>query len=144
MALSHRMAAKRIRWIYLVIGWFFTGLGILGAFVPILPTTPFLLLALWAFSSSSPRMHTWLYHHPRYGKALQDWSRYGVISSRVKVIAITAMVLSALILYLATNNVAVVAIHFVIMAMVAVYIVSRPTCPPEERVNALETTVNDR
>ena len=81
------MAPKAIRWIYLCAGWICTGLGILGAFLPVLPTTPFLLVALWAFSNSSPRLKEWLYHHPRYGETLQDWFEHGTIGVGVKVVA---------------------------------------------------------
>lgn len=74
------------------------GLGLLGVFLPLLPTTPFLILAAWCFARSSQKMHDWLYDHPRFGKLLRDWDSYGVIPVWAKFCAVTAM--SASFLYL--------------------------------------------
>mgnify|MGYP001821091161 FL=1 len=121
------MTPRALRWLYLFVGCLCTGLGVLGAFLPVLPTTPFLLLALWAFSNSSPRLHAWLYHHPRYGKSLQAWSENGAISLRVKTIAVAAMAFSVVVLYLVTENAMIVSIHLGILLLVALYILTRPT-----------------
>jgi len=126
------MAPKAIRWIYLSVGWTCTGLGILGAFLPVLPTTPFLLVALWAFSNSSPRLKEWLYNHPRYGETLQDWFEHGTIGVGIKVVAITAMAASVVILYWITQSLTAVSIHFTIVLLTAFFILSRPSVRPEQ------------
>ena len=54
-------------------GWLNVGLGMLGTILPIMPTTVFLLVALWSFSKSSPYFHDWLYTHPRFGPTLKVW-----------------------------------------------------------------------
>lgn len=82
------------RMIYLGLGWLFFGLGVLGAFLPVLPTTPFMILALWAFSNSSERLRTWLYTHRIFGPSLQRWQEHGVIPARAKMAAIGGMSVS--------------------------------------------------
>ncbi len=86
------------RMLYLALGWLFFGLGVLGAFLPVLPTTPFMILALWAFSNSSERLRTWLYTHRIFGPSLQRWQEHGVITARAKMASIGAM--SASLVYL--------------------------------------------
>ncbi len=82
------------RWLWFGLGWLFLGLGVLGVALPVLPTTPFLLLALWAFSRSSRRFHDWLYHHRVLGPPLQRWRRERVVPARVKAVAILSMLAS--------------------------------------------------
>ncbi len=80
--------AKRI--IYLALGLITTGLGILGVWVPGLPTTVFILIALWAFSHSSPRLHAWLLKVPILSSAVKEAHRFqreGNIDRRVKFIS---------------------------------------------------------
>lgn len=62
---------SRIAWSGLAYGCI--GLGAAGLVVPLLPTTPFLLVAAWAASKGSPRLARWLHHHPRLGPTLQAW-----------------------------------------------------------------------
>ena len=82
------------RWLLFTLGWVFFALGVLGAVLPILPTTPLMLLALWAFSSSSERFHGWLYHHRIFGPPLQRWRRERVVPLPVKVVALGSMAVS--------------------------------------------------
>ena len=76
-----------MRWIYLSLGWLSLSLGILGIFLPLLPTTPFLLLAAFAFSKASPRLHVWLLGHRHFGPLIRDWQERRVIPIRAKIIA---------------------------------------------------------
>ena len=55
------------RALFLVLGILFFATGVIGVFLPVLPTTPFMLLALWAFSNSSQRFHDYIWNHKRYG-----------------------------------------------------------------------------
>lgn len=83
-----------IRSIYFFLAWIFVALGVLGAFLPVLPTTPFMILALWGFSKSSRRFHQWLYHHRIFGPTLQNWDRHRVIPLRAKQVSSLVMGLS--------------------------------------------------
>ena len=77
--------------VYFMAGWFFFLLGIIGIVLPVVPTTPFMLLALWGFSKSSERFHFWLYHHKFFGPPLQQWTQYHVIPLVAKVVSISMM-----------------------------------------------------
>jgi uncharacterized membrane protein YbaN (DUF454 family) len=73
--------------ILLTLGHFFLVLGIIGALLPVLPTTPFLLLAAYFYSKSSERIHNWLMNHKYLGPSLRDWHERGVIGIKAKWIA---------------------------------------------------------
>ena len=68
-------------------------LGIIGIFLPLLPTTPFVILAAYCFSKSSQRMHSWLLSRPVFGPIAKEWEAYGVIQLRYKIIASTMLVI---------------------------------------------------
>ncbi|MBX3020080.1 MAG: YbaN family protein [Bdellovibrionales bacterium] len=72
---------------YMSIGWLSFALGILGIFLPLLPTTPFMILAAACFSKGSPRFHTWILNHPLFGPPILDWRRNRAIRPRYKIIA---------------------------------------------------------
>ena len=86
------------RFVWLGFGWFFFGAGFLGAFLPVLPTTPFMILALWCFTNSSPRLREWLYNHRIFGPPLRRWHEHRVIPAHAKMASIGAM--SASLIYL--------------------------------------------
>lgn len=73
--------------VLLTLGHFFLALGIVGAFLPVLPTTPFLLLAAYCYSKSSEKIHNWLMNHKYLGPSLKDWHERGVIGIKAKWIA---------------------------------------------------------
>lgn len=79
-------------WPWLFGGWVALGLGIVGIVLPLIPTTPFILLAAWCFSRGSERMHGWLVDHRRFGPMVRDWERHGVVRTRAKVIATAVIV----------------------------------------------------
>jgi len=122
--------------VYLALGWLFFGLGMLGVVLPVLPTTPFLLLALWAFSRSSARLHHWLYQHRIFGPALQRWHQHRIIPMHAKLFIVLAMGTSFV--YVIGFSRLPAGINFVvvmIMMAVATYLLSRPSSlkPEEER-----------
>ena len=68
----------------LLCGWICVALGLLGAFLPLLPTTPFLLLASACFMRGSPRLNHWLLNHPKFGPILHNWHKHRAVSKHVK------------------------------------------------------------
>ena len=82
------------RTLYFILGWLFFAVGAVGALLPVLPTTPFMLLSLWAFSRSSQRFHDWLFNHPLFGPPLQQWTQYRVIPLAAKVMSVSMMLAS--------------------------------------------------
>lgn len=68
-------------------------IGIIGAFLPVLPTTPFVILAAFLYSKSSPRLHKWLQENKYFGAAIVDWETNKVIRPRAKKMATIAIVL---------------------------------------------------
>lgn len=80
------------RMLYLAGGCFFTGMAILGAVLPLLPATPFLLLASGCFARSSPRMHRWLLWSPLLGPILRDWRQRRGVTRKVKITAMLVVV----------------------------------------------------
>jgi uncharacterized protein len=119
------------RFILLAIGWFFVAVGAIGVFLPVLPTTPFLIISLWAFSRSSRRFHHWLYTHRWYGPYLVAWDRYRVIPVQAKVMSVTFMAMgwSIYTYYLATSwTVPIIIATCEILVMF--YILSKPSTAP--------------
>jgi uncharacterized membrane protein YbaN (DUF454 family) len=77
-----------------VLGWISFGLGVFGAFVPIIPTTPFMILAAFLFSKSSPRFHAWLLSLPIAGPAVRDWNDHRVVGAKAKILCASMIFIS--------------------------------------------------
>lgn len=82
------------KYLLLISGLLFVLLGVVGAVLPILPTTPFLIIALYCFANSSPRFHKMLISNPWFGSALQQWEASRTISRVSKVKAITLIIIT--------------------------------------------------
>ena len=81
-----------VRAMWLTVGFLALALAVLGVALPLLPTTPFLLVAAFAFARSSDRLHTWLLTHQTFGPIVDDWRKHGAISERVKIVSALLMV----------------------------------------------------
>ena len=82
------------RYLLISLGWLCVILGAIGAFLPILPTTPFLILALACFSKSSPRFHKMLLNNKCFGPILQEWEKNKTVSRHVKLRAMALVITS--------------------------------------------------
>ncbi|MFP1739027.1 DUF454 family protein [Lonsdalea quercina] len=80
------------RVVLIVLGWIAVVLATLGVVLPLLPTTPFLLLAAWCFARSSPRFHHWLLHRSWFGGYLRHWQQHRALPPGVKVKALAVIV----------------------------------------------------
>ena len=108
--------------------------GIIGVFVPLWPTTIFMILALWAFARSSPRLHNWLLTHPRFGPTLQAWERHGAIPAWAKLLAVVSLSVSLAILAFTVHSHLVVGIVAAFFAILILYILTRPNAAPGNKV----------
>ena len=104
-------------------------LGAIGAVLPLLPTTPFLLLAAFCFSQSSERLHNWLMEHPRLSPPIKAWQRHGAISRKAKVLAGIAMLATVLISFWVGVPTYVLLIQLVVLLGVSCFIFTRPSPP---------------
>ena len=80
--------------LYFALGWISLALGAIGAFLPVLPTTPFVILAAYFFSKSSEKWHKWLRERPVFGPMIIDWETRGVIPKKAKIYASLMMALA--------------------------------------------------
>ena len=121
--------AKRIALI--LIGLVSLLLGAIGVFLPLLPTTPFVLVAAIAFAKSSDRLHQWLVDHDIFGPLIADWREHGAISRRTKVISVLSMIAILVISTLLAMPTHVIVIQAVVLSCSAVFILTRPL-PPQQ------------
>ena len=118
----------RLLWLYL--GHLFVGLGIVGVFLPILPTTPFILLASACYSRGSERFNAWLLNHPVFGPPLRDWRAQKMIRPKAKVVASASIFIAIGIVVLAEKIPLYGKLGMVsVVVPVWIYIVTRPSRP---------------
>ena len=119
-------------------------LGLIGAVVPGMPTTVFILMAAWAAVRSSPRLHRWLYAHRVFGPLLHNWDTGGKVSRRAKWTATVSMGASSLLILYFSYKPWLTAMTLSIMACVLLWLwpparraLAWPCCTP--RANAMKT-----
>ncbi|MBC7429167.1 MAG: YbaN family protein [Bacteriovorax sp.] len=118
---------------YLILGHLCLTLGIIGAFLPILPTTPFLLLAAFFYSQSSPRLHGWIINHKYLGPPLKDWQERGVIGKKAKILATVMISLIIILRFPSLNiNLWIKVFASTVLVCVLAFIWSRPSTAPKE------------
>ncbi|EQC45280.1 YbaN family protein [Bacteriovorax sp. Seq25_V] len=122
------ISRKTKKLIFLTLGFVSIILGFIGLFLPILPTTPFLILAAYLFSQSSKRMHNWLLEHRIFGPIINDWEKHGAISVKTKWIACTAIVIFFSYTLIFVNvNIYIKSIVALSGIVVMAFILSRPS-----------------
>ena len=120
---------QRVLW--LCGGYLSLGLAVIGAILPLMPTTVFLLIAAWCFGRSSPALRAKLLANPRFGPTLRDWQEHGSISQRAKRAALLGMGLGWLLVAVAFRNLLASALAAGCLLPVGLFIVTRPSQPKQ-------------
>jgi len=115
---------RRMAW--KALGLFAMALGAIGAVLPILPTTPFVILAAFAFGKGSPRMARWLENNRVFGPLIADWRRSGAIAPRAKALALTIMAAVFVFSLVMSVRPVILLVQAVLMGGAALFILTRP------------------
>jgi len=124
---------RLLRAVYLALGILLLITGIIGIFVPLMPTTIFLILAAWCFSRSSTRLEAWLLGHATLGPTIVNWRQHGVVPPRAKIMACTGMALGFAIFLLAAHPAWwLLLLVAASLGACAWFVLSRPSAPRTE------------
>lgn len=102
-------------------------LGVIGIILPLLPTTPFILLSAAAFAKSSPRLHNWMMNHHRWGPIIKNWQDGGRIDKRSKTIALSVMAVMPPLSYALGAPLWAIGVQCLVLTAVATFIITRPS-----------------
>ena len=114
---------------WLLVGFTALGLGALGVVLPLLPTTPFLLVAAFAFANASKRLHAWLLEHRLFGTLIDNWNRYGAVSRPAKTVGVVSMAVVLVASMVFGVPLWLLAVQALVLTACAAFIVSRPSPP---------------
>ena len=118
------------RTILISLGLLCVGLGFIGVFVPGIPTTIFLIIALWAFTKSSEKLRYWLLNHKRFGPILNNWQEHKVVPRRAKILMVVLMSLAVILFYYSLQSLILTIGLIIILVSVAIYVISLPSKIP--------------
>ncbi len=127
MSLDNGYGPGRILW--LCLGGISLALGAIGAVLPLLPTTPFVILSAFAFSKSSPRVAAWLTDSPTFGPMIADWRAHGAIAPRYKRLAVGMMAAAFFLSLFLGVKPLVLVIQAVCLSGAAAFVLTRPDGP---------------
>ncbi|CAN5458373.1 YbaN family protein [soil metagenome] len=119
---------RLLRALLFALGFVFVALGVIGAFLPVLPTTPFLILAAACFARSSPRFEAWLLKHERFGPTLRAWRSRGAIPRKAKMAAFAGMIVGFTLFWIVAHPGLPLALAVAgLMLTGLAYVLSRPS-----------------
>lgn len=110
-----------------ILAYISAGLAVIGVALPLLPTTPFVLLAAFFASKGSPAFAQWLEAHPRFGPAIEQWRHRRAVPARAKVLACSMMAFSWSVLLVIGSPLVVLVISGLFLLSVATYMITRPS-----------------
>ncbi|MCG3882113.1 YbaN family protein [Psychrobacter sp. Ps3] len=96
---TNQSNSPTVRWTFVILGWLFFVLGIIGVLLPVMPTAPFILLAAGCWARSSRRFHFWLINHKYFGKYVRDWEENHAVPLYAKWLATIMMAISTAMLF---------------------------------------------
>ena len=111
----------------LLLGFIFLGIGILGAVLPLLPSTCFFITAAYYFGTSSEKLENWMLKHPRIGSTIISWRKHRAIPRLGKIMACVGMSVSAVIIGLSQFHYYFKLLAFIVLIICAAYVLTRPT-----------------
>ena len=117
--------------ILISLGWLCVSLGFIGIFIPGIPTTIFLIIALWAFTKSSKKLRDWLLHHKKFGPILKNWQEHKVVPRRAKILMVVLMIFASILFYYSLQKLFLTIGLIIILVLVAIYVISLPSKIPE-------------
>ncbi|TKB45416.1 DUF454 domain-containing protein [Thalassotalea mangrovi] len=121
------------RYLFLILGLVMVGLATLGAILPGLPTTPFVLVAAACFAKSSPRLHTWLRQNPVFGPLIINWQQHRCVSLRAKVLAVAMIIgFGGYSLFFAITNLWLQITVAIFLGIGLTVVLSLKTCPTSD------------
>jgi uncharacterized membrane protein YbaN (DUF454 family) len=121
--------AKRI--VLIIVGFLCLALGGLGIVIPLLPTTPLVLVAAFAFANSSETLHQWLLDHRVFGPLIDNWRRHGAISRTAKTMSVLSMLAILVISWVMGVAAIVIGVQAIVLACASAFILTRPSLPTD-------------
>lgn len=113
--------------LFIILGSIFLGLGSLGIILPLLPTTPFLLLTAYFYVKSSERLYLWLINHKVFGVYIKNYVEHRAITKKTKITAITLKWFGIILTIIIVNNIVVTIILTIIATSVMIYLLRLDT-----------------
>ena len=115
------------------------GVGVIGIILPLLPTTPFVILAAYCYARSSKRMHDWLLSHKVFGPLIDDWNQHGAIRRPAKILATVSIAVIFAISLLLRIATPVLLIQATVLLAVLTFIWTRPDGPASDNARSRRT-----
>ena len=123
---------KISKYLLIALGWLCVGLAFIGVIIPGIPTTIFLIIALWAFAKSSKKLHAWLINHKKFGPILKNWQSHKVVPKNAKITMVILQILAVIILYWSTKSLLYAILLAILLIFVARYVISLPSSVSEK------------
>ncbi|WP_246172763.1 YbaN family protein [Marinicella rhabdoformis] len=111
---------------WLLLGFLSAVLAAIGVILPLLPTTPFLLLAAFCFAQSSEKAHQWLLNHKTFGPLINDWQEHGRIRRKIKIVSVSMMIIMPPLSWLLGAPLWSVWVQIAVLCCVSAFILTRP------------------